>query len=415
MPPLSATRRRPTTPPFRTHGFLDKSGEVWKAVFADATIGSSQLNGAFTFDRSQAVPLLAGRLEGTQLLLGDLGPAVGAAPPRNEPGEAARAKPATAKSGKVLPDRRFDLPSLRRMNANVLIDIASVDLGTSLLEPLQPLRTHLQLNDGVLTLGNLEARTAEGRLEGNLRLDGRQPKAIWTTDLRLLSVQLQRWIHQDRGKGEPPYIAGLLDTQVKVRGTGRSTAEILASLDGTLRLHVRDGRVSHLGVEVAGIDVAHALGILIKGDKPLPISCNVADLKIASGVARPNIFVIDTSVSTIWINGDVSLAQETLDLTAFVSPKGFSPFTVRSPIHVKGTFAKPAVSLDASDVGARVGAAALLALLNPLAAVIPFIDPGAKADAHHQASECAAVAQRVSGKLAQPAKPVRQPAAKAQR
>ena len=348
----------------------------------------------------------------TSWLLADLGPAIGTAPPpRNEPGETPHRPTSTrtVKSGKVLPNRRFDLPSLSRMNANILVDVADVDLGTSLLEPLRPLRTHLQLQDGVLTLSNLDARTAEGRLEGNLRLDGRHPKAIWTTDLRVLSVQLQRWLHQTRN---PPYVAGLLDTQVKVTGQGRSTAEILGSMDGTLRFHVRDGRISHFAVELAGIDVAEALGLVITGDETLPIDCNIADLKITKGVAQPQIFVIDTEASTIWISGRVSLGRESMDLTTYVSPKDFSPVSLRSPIHVKGTFAKPSVSIEASKVGAKVGAAAVLALLNPLAAVIPFIDTGAKADAHQQSAECKAVAQRVSAALAKPIKPTRRAGAR---
>ena len=41
---------------------------------------------------------------------------------------------------------------------------------------------------------------------------------------------------------------------------------MLASLDGTARLWVRDGTVSHLLVEAAGIDVAQALGVYIKGE-----------------------------------------------------------------------------------------------------------------------------------------------------
>ncbi len=40
----------PTTPAFKTHGTLVKDLDVWKAVFEYATIGSSRLNGAFTFD-----------------------------------------------------------------------------------------------------------------------------------------------------------------------------------------------------------------------------------------------------------------------------------------------------------------------------------------------------------------------------
>ena len=112
-----------------------------------------------------------------------------------------------------------------------------------------------------------------------------------------------------------------------------------------------------------------------------------------------------SSVTTIWIDGTVSLRDETLDLRAVVSPKNFSPFTVRTPVHVKGTFSKPAVSLELGKVAAKTGAAALLALLNPLAAIIPFIDPGAKERAHKADEDCAALA-RSNGAI--PA-PVRNP------
>jgi general stress protein 26 len=40
----------PTTPPFKTRGTLVKDGGLWKAVFDDATIGTSRLAGAFTYD-----------------------------------------------------------------------------------------------------------------------------------------------------------------------------------------------------------------------------------------------------------------------------------------------------------------------------------------------------------------------------
>ncbi len=77
-----------------------------------------------------------------------------------------------------------------------------------------------------------------------------------------------------------------------------------------------------------------------------------------------------------------------------VSPKDFSPLTARAPVHVDGTFAQPRVSVEASKVGAKVGAAVLLSLINPLAAVIPFIDPGADDDAKREAAQCRSLAQR---------------------
>lgn len=392
--PLGVTL--PTTGPFRTRGALQKDGDVWKADFDEATIGDSRLTGAFTFDRRQAIPLLSGKVGG-RLVLADLGPAVGARP-RGAPA-AAPAASAAAKDGaaphKVLPDRRFDLPSLSAMNADVAFDIAYLDLGTSLLEPLKPLRTHLRLQGGVLTLEDIDARTAEGRLNGSLRLDGRnKERALWTADLQLLGVRLERWLHQARKNDAPPYISGFMDGQVKVAGAGRSTAEILGSLDGAMRFHLRNASISHLAVEAAGIDAAQLIGVMFKGDDALAIHCNVVDLGVEKGMARPRMFVLDTRDSTIWVTGSLSLQTEALDLTAVVSPKDFSPLTLRTPVHVKGTFSAPAVSLEKGTIGGKVGAAALLSLLNPLAAVIPFIDPGAKDDAKREAEQCAALAQR---------------------
>jgi uncharacterized protein involved in outer membrane biogenesis len=263
------------------------------------------------------------------------------------------------------------------------------DPGTDLIEPLRPGRAQLLLADGVLTIADFEGVTAQGRLAGYLQLDGRGERALWTADLRMLGLNLEQWLRLKRRGGAPPYVSGKLDALVKVKGSGRSTAEILASLEGEIRMHVRDGAISHLAVEAGGIDVAQALGVMVKGDDALPILCNVADLDVVKGVARPKVMVVNTKDSTIWVDGTASLRDESLDLRAVVSPKDISPLTLRTPVHVKGTFGKPAVSLELGKLAGKAGAAGLLALLNPLAAVIPFIDPGAKNDAARNDAECA--------------------------
>jgi uncharacterized protein involved in outer membrane biogenesis len=375
----------PTTPAFDTHGTLAEDAGLWKAVFDAADIGSSRLNGAFTYDTRRKVPLLAGRLAGSRVLLADLGPAIGT--PAAGGGDEANGK--VAAPGRVIPDKKFDLPSLRAMDANVLIDIAMFDPGTDLIEPLRPGRAQLLLADGVLTIADFEGVTAQGRLAGYLQLDGRGERALWTADLRMLGLNLEQWLRLKRRGGAPPYVSGKLDALVKVKGSGRSTAEILASLEGEIRMHVRDGAISHLAVEAGGIDVAQALGVMVKGDDALPILCNVADLDVVKGVARPKVMVVNTKDSTIWVDGTASLRDESLDLRAVVSPKDISPLTLRTPVHVKGTFGKPAVSLELGKLAGKAGAAGLLALLNPLAAVIPFIDPGAKNDAARNDAECA--------------------------
>ena len=427
----------PTTGAFRTEGRVVKQADIWRVVIDDATVGASRLNGAFSFDAGRSVPMLSGRLKGSRLLLADLGPVVGTtAATAASPAAATAAVPATAlpaataasgastrrgaepKStlgpkpnpkpvantakarGKVLPDRPFDLAALRAMDANVLIDISDVDLNTRLLEPVRPLHGHLQLSGGVLTLRDLDARTADGRLTGALRLDGRGTQAIWNADVRWDGVRLERWVRQKRSDGAPPYVSGRLNGQASLQGQGRSTAEILASLKGRTRTQLRDGAVSHLAIEAAGLDLAQSLGVLIKGDDALPVQCAVADLQVEGGVFRPRLMVVDTTDSAVWVDGSLSLKTETLDLRAVVSPKDFSPLTLRTPLRVSGSFANPEVSLDKGPLGRKLAASLLLALFNPLAALIPLIDPGDAEAAQRGAAGCPGLAQRRSTKPA---------------
>jgi AsmA family protein len=383
----------PTTRAFRASGKIANDGKLWRAVISEASVGASRLNGAFTFDRSTHTPSLAGRLGGSRLSLVDLGPAVGVVAQSET---AARANP-----GKLLPDRPFDLPALRAMNANVLIDVHSVDLNTTLLEPLQPLRAHLLLTDGVLSINDIDARTAQGSLTGSVVLDGRASTALWDAKLRWRGVQLERWIRQNRANAAPPFVAGQLNGMATVQGRGRSTASILASLHGQIYSELRAGAVSHLAVEAAGLDVAQGLGMLIKGDDSLRVSCAVADFGVQAGVLRPRLVVLDTSDSVVWLDGSLSLVDESLDLRTVVAPRDISPLSLRSPLRVQGSFAKPQISVRSQALGAKLGAAFLLGLLNPLAALIPLVDLGDKSAANRGAEDCARVALKARPKPSQ--------------
>jgi uncharacterized protein involved in outer membrane biogenesis len=261
----------------------------------------------------------------------------------------------------------------------------------------------------VLSLREFDARTGQGRLFGMLELDGRTTQALWTANLRWTGIRLESWIHQARGGDAPPYITGNLAGQARVAGRGKSTAAILGSLRGGVRMQLANGSISHLAVEAAGLDVAQGLGMLVKGDDSLRLLCTVADFAAEQGVLRPRAFVIDTRDSTLWVDGTVSLANEGMDLRVVTTPKDFSPLALRTPVHVRGSFADPSVSLDASRLGPRVGASALLSLLNPFAALLPFIDFGDSADAKRDADQCRALSDRIAAKPSLPAPPTAKP------
>ena len=72
-----------------------------------------------------------------------------------------------------------------------------------------------------------------------------------------------------------------------------------------------------------------------------------------------------------------SLAAEAMDLKAIVTPKDFSPLTLRTPILVRGTFADPKVAIEKGPLTQKLGTSALLSLANPLAATLFDVESAA--------------------------------------
>jgi len=400
--PLGVTL--PTTAAFRAEGQLARQASTWHVVIKAATVGASHLSGAFTYDAGRKVPMLSGRLGGRRFMLTDMGPALGTTPAVAAPTASAPAVVLTNKAkghGKVLPDRPFDLAALRAMDANVLIDIGELDLNTRYLLPLRPMHAHLLLSGGTLTLRDIQASLGQGRLRGEVQLDGRGQTALWGTDLSLDGVRMEHWLRQEETAEPPRFVSGQLSGHAVLHGQGRSTADILSTLRGQARLALTDARVSHLDIEKAGLDLADILGLMIKGDDMLPVQCAVADLVAQDGVLRPRVMVLDTPVSAIWVEGSLSLASEALALRAVVMPKDFSLATLRMPLQVRGTFAHPEVSFEKGTMGLKLASSVLLALVNPLGALIPLIDPGDADAASKGAQGCRALMQRIGSKRAQ--------------
>jgi AsmA family protein len=357
----------PTTATFKMNGQVQRQGSRWITTVQQATIGRSELSGQFVLDRpAQGLPRLSGELKGRALWLQDLGPAIGAGPQ----------DPPLDTDHRVLPQRGLDLPSLSAMQADVQVRLDRLELGHPKLSAMQPVAAHLLLEDGVLRIEDLDARLAAGRVSGNIRLDGRAPRAVWDLQLAARSLKVEQWIEQPRDAGQPPYVAGRLAGQVSLHGQGRSVAELLAHADGRAWLVLSRGKVSHLAVEAAGLDLAQWLGVKLKGDDALGVNCGAADLQIEQGHVAPRVLVVDTADSTVWAEGALSLADEDLDLVAHVEPKDFSLLSLRSPLKVHGPLAAPQVRIDKGSVLKRLVPSALLAMANPLAALLPLVDTG---------------------------------------
>lgn len=374
----------PTTANFALHGRLRKRGDLWGLTVNQLKVGASRLKGSFTFDRRPAVPHLQGELSGSNLALADLAPAFGApAPGSGNP---------TQPDGRVLPQRAFDVPSLRAMNATVALRFERASLGALFAQPLAPLHADLKLKSGVLTLSDVEARTAGGRLGGDVKLDGNADKLMWNASLNWSGIKLESWLSTPSDALSPPpvdakatarggpqrraYVSGELAGKAELKGEGNSTALLLASLDGHATSWVQGGQVSRLIVEALSLHVPEAIGLWLTGDEQEAMHCAATRVLARNGQLTPEVAIIDTPSSTILASGTVKLATEELDLTLVSHPKTMSLLSLRTPIVVRGHFSDPRISLRSNPLGMKVVGAVVMGALAPLAALLPLFDVG---------------------------------------
>lgn len=378
----------PTTAAFDMKGRMAMDGPVVYTVVDHARIGQSRLGGAFAFHRETLPPKLMGKLHGTRLMLADLGPAVGVP-------VSASGTPAPAEQGRVLPERTFNLPSLKAMDADVVASIDVLDTGSAWLKPMTALKGRIVLSNAVLRLEHLTTKLAKGEVRGEVSLDARNvKKGVLQANLAIDQVRLEEWATPLQRTGKAPYLSGMLAGRVDVTGTGNSTAALLSSLNGTASAQLGQGQVSHLLVELAGLDAMQGMLEFLKGDESLSVECARSEWVAKQGVLRPETFVVSTRDSTLVVDGSVSIPQESLDLRARVSPKDLTLLALRTPIRVQGSWRDPDIDVFNRSSWARLLGAAALAAINPIAGVIPLVDAGQREDARKADVMCRAAARR---------------------
>jgi uncharacterized protein involved in outer membrane biogenesis len=254
--------------------------------------------------------------------------------------------------------------------------------------PLSGVQLDLELDNGVMSLKPVRVGVAGGRTDADIRIDARKQPVRTDYDIRLRGFELGDFMAK---AGLESRAHGRIDGRIKLTGTGDTVAKSLGTSNGDIRLAINSGEISNLAIEVAGLDIAETLGLLATKDKPVGIRCFVADLGVNNGVASPRLFLMDTTDSTVQAEGRIDLRNEQLDLRVKTQPKDPSILAVRTPVTIKGAFARPSIAVEKGPLAARGAAAvALGVLLTPVASILAFIEPGLGKD-----SDCAALLNEV--------------------
>ena len=396
----------PATPPYKLSGKLDKKEKIWAVSQIQGLLGKSDLSGALSFDQSSAVPRLTGKVQSKIMDFADLAPVIGMAPSDLSTSKAKSASPSTVRkaapsaannkplptgvaSGKVLPRTPLDTKKINAMNADVTYSAADIRHVKEL--PLDKGSVHVKLNAGVLELEPISLGVAGGSVAGTIRIDSNVAPAAITTRLDVRALRLNQLFPTVESTKAG---FGKFSGQFNLTGRGNSVAQMLGSASGDVAILMGKGEISNILLEFMGLDGGEVIKFLVRGDETVQLRCAAAAFDVKNGLMTSRTIVLDTSDTVITGQGQISLANETLDVLFKPQPKDVSILSLRSPLRIGGTFAKTTAGPEASALAGRVGIALVLAAINPLLALAATVEtgPGENAD-------CAAVLS----KAAQPA------------
>jgi uncharacterized protein involved in outer membrane biogenesis len=361
----------PETPPYETHGRLvgkKADDDRWTFTYEkfSGRVGASDIAGTLSYVQRATRALLRGELTSQQLRLADLGPSVGA---DTGAGTKQAGKVKAPPSGKALPVDEFNTAKWGAMDADVKFTGKRIVRVNDI--PLDNVVADIHLHDKVLKLTPLNFGMAGGQITTNISLDGRKKNI--DAEARVAARHLK--INQLFPKLKSMQASfGEINGDAALAGSGNTVAAMLGSSNGELNAVVTEGSVSKFILEIAGLNVANAVATKIFGDKQVHMNCLAAEAAVRNGRANFQRFVLDTDDAVIDVNGYVDLGKEELNLDIRPRTKGNRILTLRTPLYAKGTFAKPDIGPYKTPIAIKAGAAAVLAAINPLAAVLPLVN-----------------------------------------
>ena len=371
----------PSTRPYKVSGQLAKRGKLWSVSRLKGLLGESDISGALDFDQSTKVPLLSGKVQSRVLDFADLGPVVGLTPSANAPDKsnAGAATPARKQnvSRKVLPVATLDVARLQSMDADVVYSAADIKHVEAL--PLDKGSVHVKLKAGVLQLEPLSLGVAGGTVAGSIQIDSNVTPAAYSTRLDVRALRLnQLFPTVETTKSGLRKTSGQLDLKAR----GNSAALMLGSASGNMAVLMGQGEISNILLEFMGLDGGEVIKFLLRGDRNVQLRCGAAAFEVNRGLMTSRAIVLDTSDTLITGEGNISLANETLDIVLKPQPKDQSILSLRSPLRISGTFGKPSAAPDKAALAGRAGLALLLGAINPLLALAATVEtgPGENAD-----------------------------------
>jgi uncharacterized protein involved in outer membrane biogenesis len=368
----------PETPSYRFAGKLTHQGDWWTIDGLDAVLGKSRLAGGIAVEVGGKLPYIKADLTSKYLDLADFKGFYGGEPEKKAqarpPEQRQQEKKAQDTGARVIPDKKLPVERLPGINADVSLDAIEVKPTAGL--PFQRVIVGLRIKDGTLALKPLHFAIADGEVAADLVWAAGPRPPTFDANIDIRHLDLKKLFGRSDMPKMVQQLAGIIGGFVKLKSKGVSERAILANANGDIGLFMENGQISHLLIEVIHLNALNSLGWWVQGDKPLPVNCLVTRFDVKDGVATASTILLDTEAALIDGAGNINLGDETLFLDLRPYHKTPVVVTFRTPIEIRGTFAKPLVTPNPTGIGERLAAAIGIGVLAPPAALLPLISTG---------------------------------------
>jgi uncharacterized protein involved in outer membrane biogenesis len=357
----------PATPDYRMSGHVGHNDDgIWRVDPFQVQLGRSDVKGKLAADTRPRKVHVTGDLTSDTLDVDDLVRLYSAR--REEQRTQGQAPP---DDGRVIPNTPISFKALGAIDADLRFSGRHVK---ALRLPIDEITMAMVLKDGLLELRPLKAAIANGSIEATLAINSAKDPPNGRVDVDFRRIDLQRLV---RSLGVTETAAGTLGGVIRLGGAGHTVREFAAGLDGEVSMFMEGGRFSQLIVQAAMLHLAETVGLAATGDSPVPINCLVGQFDVKKGRVTVKTLVFDTDATVIEGAGWVDLGSEDIHIDLTPHSKNVSPISLRTPLHLRGTFANRTGYPEPTGLAARAGAAiALGVVLTPLAALLPMIDIG---------------------------------------
>ena len=330
----------PRTQPYKLQSQLRKERALPDYTFTSlkVTLGDSVLTGEADVDPSDDRPLMHATLSGDQLRLADLRSPAGPSGPTGEnPG--------------LLPADPLTPSSWRRVDAHLELKLKAFQLAED-LPLLQNLSFSGHLDNGALDISPIHFGIGGGQATFRLALDTRTDPPTAETELSLRQLRLEKLLPDLPDNAR---LTGPLNGRLRLKGQGRSLAEIAGSANGSAEVTVDGGSIASPLEAKLTLDGGKLVRGFLTGERPVALRCGAIAVDFKQGRGTTRQVWLETEHTQTGGSGSVDLRGERFELLLAPHSKDNSLLALNKPLRVQGSFRHAEVGL--SPTGAPASAA----------------------------------------------------------